>query len=124
MKFPIASGNLVLESCASTTFKPCKEKFYSWYMIVVKRSLLSLFIKKFCFMRFLIASGNLALEPCASTTFKPCKKKFYISYTSSMKVVTRSLLSLFPSNFLLYKIQIASGNLALESCASTTFKPC
>ena len=60
-------------------------------------------------MRFFIASGNLALEPCASTTFKPCKKKFYISYTSSMKVVTRSLLSFFPSNVFFIKFQLRAA---------------
>ena len=75
--FPIPSGNLVLESCASTTFKPCKEKFYSSYMNVVTRSLLSLFTSNVLLYKIPIASGNLALESCARTTFKPCKEKFY-----------------------------------------------
>jgi len=46
MRFPIASGNLVLESCASTTFKHFYRSFIHLYMKVVRRSLLSLFIIK------------------------------------------------------------------------------
>ena len=61
------------------------------------------------------------MELCVSTTFKPCKVKLYSSY---IKVVTRSLLSLFTMKVLLYEFSIASGNHASESCASTTFKPC
>jgi len=121
MRFRIASENLALESCASTTFKPCKEKFYSSYMKVVTRSMLSLFTSNVLLYKIPIASWNPVLESFASTTFKPCKEKFYSSY---MKVVTRSMLSLFTLKVLLYKIPIASGNLALESWASTTFKHC
>ena len=79
-EFPIASWNLVMESCVSTTFKPCKEKFYSSNMKVVRRSLLSLFTMNVLLYEFPIASWNPVLESCASTTFKPCKKKFYSSY--------------------------------------------
>jgi len=120
-EFPISSWNLVLESCASTTFKPCKEKFYSFNMKVGRRSLLSLFTMNVLLYEFPIASRNPVLESCASTTFKPCKKKFYSSY---MKVVRRSLLSLFTMKVLLYEFPIASGNRALESCVSTTFIAC
>jgi len=79
MRCRIASWNPVLESCASTTFKPCKAKFYSSYMKTVTRYLLSIFTLKVLLYKIPIASGNLALESCASTTFKSCKEKCYSS---------------------------------------------
>jgi len=82
---PIASWNLVLASCASTTFKPCKERFYSSYMKVVRRSLLSLFIIK------------VLLYEVSNREFE--------SRVWCMKVVTRSLLSLFTITFCYIKFQ-------------------
>jgi len=170
-EFLIASWNPVLESCASTTFKHCKEKLYSSYMNVVTRSILSLFPSNVLLYKIPIASGNIALESCASTTFKHCKEKFYSFIYESYKtfsaifihcgsfviwgfqsragiscwnhalaqhsnlfdrrfihsyrtVVRQSLLSLFTITFCYMRFPIARGNLALEPCASTTFKPC
>ena len=96
MRFPIASWNLVLESCVSTTFKPYKRRFIHSCMKVVRQSLPPLFIITFWYMRFPIASWNLVLESCVSTTFKPYNRRFI---HSCMKVVRQSLPPLFTIMF-------------------------
>ena len=52
-------------------------------------------------MSFPIASANLALESCAITTFKPCIEN---CFSSQMKIVRRSLLSLFTMTVLFYVV--------------------
>jgi len=106
-EFPIASWNLVMESCASTTFKPCKQKCFSSKIKVVRRSLLSLFIMKVLLYEFPIASWNPVLESCASTTFKPCKAKFYSFVFESCK--TFSAIIIHYKRFVLWYFESRAG---------------
>ena len=111
MMFPIPSGNLVLESSASsTTFKPFyTSRIYS-YMKVVRRSLLSLFIIKVLFYELFNRERESCVGIMRQHNFQSILYRSLIN--SYMKVVRRSLLSFFTLiQVLLYEV----SNPELES---------